>query len=140
MKRKNIYKIKLQLLVSTIHLMVFVVIQAIPFRYWSALLIRLEKMRTMHDNQSVLPLPDKTIDRIISSSFLKQSNCLEKALMKKIYLVYKGVPSTLCLGIMHEENRLIAHAWLLCDHEQYRAEMISDGFIQVYPSSLRTSG
>jgi len=84
----------------------------IPFRYIAA---QLGKKHYETENttieQKYWSHIEIAIVRAARFTFYK-SRCFDQAITGKIMLKRRGVPTTLYLGILKEQNNLEAHAWL----------------------------
>ena len=113
---------------------VFVVIQTIPFRLWNAGLLFFERYFAGSSQKSKMDKHSKCIDYYMKHSWFKGSTCMERALVKKIFFILRGIRSTICLGLKIEGDRLIAHAWMEHESDVSQYEDAAELFVRIYPS------
>ena len=91
---------------------------AIPFRYLTrALGVSAYKQADQLPGtvKSVYPELIRWVIQVVSPCTPWESKCLVQAITAKILLRFKGLSSTLYLGVArNDQHQLIAHAWLRC--------------------------
>lgn len=60
-----------------------------------------------------------------------KSKCLVKAVVAQIFLKYKKIGSTLCLGINREDSKMEAHAWAKVGNLTITGEIESSFFTEI---------
>lgn len=85
-------------------------------------------------NKQVNPLLlSKRIMLLIRCSLYRAPTCLESALVLRFMLTCYGINTTCCLGIQIENEKLIAHAWVMSNDEVLGDEFPLDAYVQVFP-------
>lgn len=85
-------------------------------------------------NKQVNPLLlSKRIMLLIRRSLYRAPTCLESALVLRFMLTCYGINTTCCLGIQIENEKLIAHAWVMSNYEVLGDEFPLDAYVQVFP-------
>ena len=90
------------------------VVRALPFRFLAPHLGRQnrETQRTIAAAQQQIASRAAKAIAMISPHTPWDSNCLAQAVAGKLMLRMRSVPTTLYMGLKHEEAALKAHAWL----------------------------
>ena len=98
--------------------LVRLMVLAIPFRYLTRVLgvaAYNQAEQLPGTVQSVYPEIIRGVIQLVSPCTPWESKCLVQAITAKILLRFKGLSSTLYLGVArNDQHQLIAHAWLRC--------------------------
>jgi hypothetical protein len=123
------------LLITLLHLIVFILIQLFSFvRVLTILNYFLHTSSDDFSGKDVYGLAEY-YNRIISLSHFKNPSCLEEALMLTFLMNRRNIPTEFCLGIAQSDDSLIAHAWLTFRGEVLGQPFQADEFVQVFSSS-----
>ena len=123
------------LLITLLHLIVFIFIQLFSF-------VRVLKILNYFRHTSSDDFSGKDVyglaeyyHRIITLSHFKNPSCLEVALMLTFLMNRRNVPTEFCLGIARLDGSLTAHAWLTFRGKLLGQPFQADEFLQVFSSS-----
>ena len=122
-----------RLIVSLLHLLVCFIIYFFPFSVWKRLLVFNIPCQLRINKQVNTLLLSKRIKLLIRRSLYRSPTCLESALVLRLMLACYGVNTTCCLGIQIENEKLIAHAWVMSNDEVLGDEFPLDAYVQVFP-------
>jgi hypothetical protein len=113
------------LIVSFLHVVVYIIIHLIPFAVWKGLLHTPKKVNA--------PQFSKRIMYLIRRSYFRTPTCLESSLVMHIILVCYGIKSSCCLGLQIENEKLVAHAWVESGGEVMGDEFPLGAYVRLYP-------
>ena len=111
------------LIVSFLHVVVYIIIHLFPFAVWKGLLVMSFPCKLNTAEKVNPPQLSKRIMYFIRRSYFRMPTCLESSLVMQIILTCYGIKSSCCLGLQIENEKLIAHAWV-----EYRGEVLGDQF------------
>lgn len=125
-------KLKL-LIVSFLHVLVYIIIHLFPFAVWIGLLTMSFPCK-VNTPEKVNPSQlSRRILYLIRRSYFRAPTCLESSLMMQTMLACYGIKSSCCLGLQIENEKLVAHAWVESGGEVIGDEFPLGTYVRLYP-------
>lgn len=121
------------LIVSFLHVVVYIIIHLFPFAVWKGLLVMSIPCKLHTPKKVNAPQFSKRIMYLIRRSYFRTPTCLESSLVMHIILVCYGIKSSCCLGLQIENEKLVAHAWVESGGEVMGDEFPLGAYVRLYP-------